>query len=106
MGDSEIGNSGSSLGTCFKQEEKSTACWEEATCKGRLARRSSLAIREAEPISSVVMVASCYAQHSRSIVGKSQAKSQAGWRVSRVTARLIGEREVEVEVGERINEVR
>jgi hypothetical protein len=79
MGDSEIGKSGSSLGTCFKQEEKSTAGWEEATCRGRLEKRSSLG----------------------SIVGK----SQAGWRVSRVTARLIGER-VEVEVGEGINEAR
>ncbi len=31
MGDSAIGNSGSSLETCFKQEEKSSAGWEEAT---------------------------------------------------------------------------
>lgn len=85
MGDSKSGNSDSSLGTCFKQEEKSTAGWEEATCRGRLVRRSSLAIRDAgAAVWSVVMVALCYAQYSRSIVGK----SQAGLRVSRVTARF------------------
>ena len=54
MGDSEIGKSGSSLGTCFKQEEKSTAGWEEVTCRGRLARRSSLAIRETGSVLSVL----------------------------------------------------
>lgn len=61
----------SSLGTCFKQE-KSTVGWEEARWSGRLVRRWFLG----------------------SIVGK----SQAGLRVSRVTARLIGQRVVE-EVG-------
>ena len=48
MGDSAIGNSESSLGTCFKQEEKSTAGWEVETWSWWLVRRSSLTIREAE----------------------------------------------------------
>ncbi len=34
MGDSALGKSDSSLGTCFKQEEKSTASWEEARWRG------------------------------------------------------------------------
>ena len=87
MGDSAIANSESSLVTCFKQEEKSTAGWEVETWSWWLARRSSLAIREAgaEAVESVMVALFC-AQHSRSIIGK----SQAGLRVSRVTARLIG----------------
>lgn len=51
MGESVTGNSESSLGTCFKQEEKSTtAGWEVEAWSGWLARRSSLAIREAEAV--------------------------------------------------------
>jgi hypothetical protein len=80
MGDSVWRNSESS---CFREEEKSgagrTAMW-----RGWLLRRSSLAVDELGATSSKGLTVSRCAEHSRSIVGK----SQVGLWVRRVTARL------------------